>query len=115
MPSTRETVLQALHALLQTQPAPVLRGEVLPERVPATGLLILRDGDPGEPRTSPVASARTIRVADWAPAFPPEPISSGRKNSSARLSAIVSSKAAMPAPEKMLPKTSSTGQTMRAR
>ena len=40
---------QALHALLQTQPAPVLRGEVLPERVPAAGLLILRDGDPGEP------------------------------------------------------------------
>jgi len=41
--------MQALHALLQTQPAPVLRGEALPERVPAAGLLILRDGDPGEP------------------------------------------------------------------
>ncbi len=49
MPTTRETVLQALHSLLQTQPAPVLRGEILPERVPAAGLLILRDGDPGEP------------------------------------------------------------------
>ena len=49
MPSTRETILSALHSLLQTQPAPVLRGEVLPERVPAAGLLILRDGDPGEP------------------------------------------------------------------
>ena len=49
MPTTRETILQALYALLQTQPAPVVRGEVLPERVPATGLLILRDGDPGEP------------------------------------------------------------------
>ena len=49
MPSTRETILSALHALLQTQPAPVLRGEVLPERVPAAGLLILRDGEPGEP------------------------------------------------------------------
>ena len=49
MPTTRETILSALHALLQTQPAPVLRGEVLPERVPAAGLLILRDGDPGEP------------------------------------------------------------------
>jgi hypothetical protein len=44
-----ETILTALHALLLTQPAPVLRGEVLPERVPAAGLLILRDGDPGEP------------------------------------------------------------------
>ena len=49
MPTTREAVLQALHALLQTQSAPVLRGEILPERVPAAGLLILRDGDPGEP------------------------------------------------------------------
>jgi hypothetical protein len=49
MPTTRETILLALQALLQTQAAPVLRGEVLPERVPATGLLILRDGDPGEP------------------------------------------------------------------
>jgi hypothetical protein len=52
MPSTRETILAALHVLLQTQPAPVLRGEVLPERVPAAGLLILRDGDPGEPATT---------------------------------------------------------------
>ena len=34
MSTTRETILSALHALLQTQPAPVLRGEVLPERVP---------------------------------------------------------------------------------
>ena len=49
MSTTRETILQALHMLLQNQAAPVLRGEVLPERVPATGLLILRDGDPGEP------------------------------------------------------------------
>jgi hypothetical protein len=49
MPSTRETILSALHSLLQTQPAPVHRGEVLPERVPAAGLLILREGDPGEP------------------------------------------------------------------
>jgi len=49
MPTTRETILSALHALLHTQAAPVLRGGVLPERVPATGLLILRDGEPGEP------------------------------------------------------------------
>lgn len=49
MPSNREAILQALHTLLQTQPAPVLRGQVLPERVPSAGLLILRDGDPGEP------------------------------------------------------------------
>ena len=49
MPTTRETILSALHSVLQTQPVPVLRGEVLPERVPAAGLLFLRDGDPGEP------------------------------------------------------------------
>ena len=42
-------IVHTVHALLQTQPAPVLRGEVLPERVPAEGLLILRDGEPGEP------------------------------------------------------------------
>lgn len=52
MPTTRETVLTALHTLLQTLPATVLRGEVLPERVPAAGLLILRDGDPGEPEVT---------------------------------------------------------------
>lgn len=49
MPTVRETILSALHAALQTQPTPVLRGEVLPERVPANGVMILRDGDPGEP------------------------------------------------------------------
>ena len=49
MPTTRETILSALHCPAAAQPAPVLRGEVLPERVPATGLLILRDGEPGEP------------------------------------------------------------------
>jgi hypothetical protein len=49
MPTTRETILTALHARLSALPAIALRGEVLPERVPAAGLLILRDGDPGEP------------------------------------------------------------------
>jgi hypothetical protein len=52
MPSTRETVLSALHALLGTLPATALRGEVLPERVPPAGLVILRDGDPGEPEVT---------------------------------------------------------------
>jgi hypothetical protein len=46
----RETILSALADLLRTVPhVPVLRGEVLPERVPAAGLMILRDGNPGEP------------------------------------------------------------------
>lgn len=53
----RETVLRALFAGLQTLDAAILRGEVLPERVPREGLLILRDGDPGEPEVtlSPLA------------------------------------------------------------
>ena len=33
-------------------PATALRGEVLPERVPAEGLLILRDGEPGAPEVT---------------------------------------------------------------
>ena len=52
MPSKRETILAALHALLQNLAAPVLRGEVLPERIPGTGLIILRDGKPGEPEVT---------------------------------------------------------------
>jgi hypothetical protein len=50
MPTTRETILTALADLLRTIPhVPVLRGEVLPERIPPYGLMILRDGSPGEP------------------------------------------------------------------
>lgn len=49
MLTPRETILAALHARLAALPATVRRNEVLPERVPAAGLLILRDGDPGEP------------------------------------------------------------------
>jgi hypothetical protein len=46
----RETILTALADLLRLIPfVPVLRGEVVPERVPAGGLIILRDGDPGDP------------------------------------------------------------------
>jgi len=52
MPTPRETILAALHTLLQTLPATALRGGVLPERVPAAGLLILRDGEPGEPEVT---------------------------------------------------------------
>ncbi len=57
MPTPRETILTALHARLSSLPATALRGEVLPERVPAEGLLILRDGEPGEPEVtlSPLA------------------------------------------------------------
>src|ERR671910_2655027 len=48
--SKAEQVLEALKALLETVPdAVVERNSVLPEKVPAGGLIILRDGDPGEP------------------------------------------------------------------
>jgi hypothetical protein len=50
MPSVRERVLQALrNCLADSLAATVRRNEVLPEKVPSAGLVILRDGDPGEP------------------------------------------------------------------
>ena len=52
MPTPRETILIALHARLSMLPATALRGDVLPERIPTDGLLILRDGDPGEPEVT---------------------------------------------------------------
>lgn len=52
MTTPRETVLTALQALLQSLAALVLRDEVLPERIPAAGLVILRDGQPGEPEVT---------------------------------------------------------------
>ena len=46
----RETILQALFTLLSSVAGPtVLRNANLPERLPAGGIVILRDGDPGEP------------------------------------------------------------------
>ena len=52
MPTPPETILTALHTLLSALPATALRGDVMPERVPAAGLLILRDGEPGEPEVT---------------------------------------------------------------
>jgi hypothetical protein len=51
MPTSKaEQVLDALKALLEPVPdAVVERNSVLPEKVPGGGLVILRDGDPGEP------------------------------------------------------------------
>ena len=50
MASHREQVLSALFGRLQGVPdATVRRNEALPVSVPAAGLIILRDGDPGEP------------------------------------------------------------------
>jgi len=60
LPTPRETILAALYTRLSALPATALRGEVLPEHVPAEGLLILRDGEPGEPEVtlSPLAYRR---------------------------------------------------------
>ena len=52
MPTTRETVLAALLARLQPLAALTLRDEVLPERIPTAGLIILRDGQPGDPEVT---------------------------------------------------------------
>ena len=51
MPASKaEQVLEALRTVLETVPDAVIqRNSVLPEKVPAGGLIILRDGDPGEP------------------------------------------------------------------
>jgi len=51
MPASKaEQVLEALRAVLETVPgASVERNSVLPEKVPAGGLIIVRDGDPGGP------------------------------------------------------------------
>ena len=52
MPTTREATLAALYARLQPLAALTLRDEVLPERIPTAGLIILRDGQPGEPEVT---------------------------------------------------------------
>jgi hypothetical protein len=51
MPASKaDQVLEALRAVLETVPDPVVeRNSVLPEKIPDGGLIILRDGDPGEP------------------------------------------------------------------
>lgn len=54
MTTRREQVLSALHARLQAMPGgiAVLRNASLPERIPDAGLLIMRDGQPGEPEVT---------------------------------------------------------------
>lgn len=48
MATSGKTIPAALRARLPASPATALRGEVLPERVPAEGLLIPLDGEAGE-------------------------------------------------------------------
>jgi hypothetical protein len=51
MPASKaEQILDAIRVLLEAIPGPTVeRNSVLPEKVPGGGLIILRDGDPGEP------------------------------------------------------------------
>ena len=61
MSSIREQILAALLARLETVPGATVKREApLPETVPAGGLIILRDGDPGDPEVvlSPVTYHR---------------------------------------------------------
>ena len=83
MPTLRETILAALHARLSVLPATALRGDVLPERVPADGLLIMRDGEPGEPEVtlSPLryhyqhrAEIEAVVQGAWVEAEAPRPV-----------------------------------------
>lgn len=51
--SKPEQVLEAIKALLVTVPnAKVERNTAVPEKIPTGGLIVLRDGDPGEPETA---------------------------------------------------------------
>jgi len=53
MSTPRETILQSLLAALQSVSGPtVLRGAILPERIPVGGVIILRDGNPGAPEVT---------------------------------------------------------------
>lgn len=56
MPSTREAILTRLYLALEAQLLPgmadVRRNDVLPTKISPYGLIILRDGDPGEPEHS---------------------------------------------------------------
>ena len=50
MPSTTERILMALADRLRAVPGPkVERNTAVPERILKGGLIVLRDGDPGEP------------------------------------------------------------------
>jgi hypothetical protein len=62
----RETVIAAVKALIATSlpAAEVKRNQDKPERIPPGGIVIVRDGDPGEPEytLSPLAYTYTHRI-----------------------------------------------------
>src|SRR5579885_3905926 len=67
MPSRREDVLDAIKTLIAgaLPNAEVKRNLAKPERIPPGGLVIVRDGDPGEPEVllSPLTYLYTHRIA----------------------------------------------------
>lgn len=77
----REAILQAVEAALKTTGARVIRNAEIPATAPVEGLIVVRDGDPGEPDVtlSPLvysfthhaiieayaqSGAKTVRVAN---------------------------------------------------
>jgi hypothetical protein len=66
MASRREEVLEAVRTLIATAlpAARVERNAAKPERIPAGGLVIVRDGDPGDPEVtlSPLTYVYTHRI-----------------------------------------------------
>ncbi len=53
MPSKTEQILEAIKNLLIILPdAKIERNTAVPEKIPTGGLIVLRDGDPGEPETA---------------------------------------------------------------
>jgi hypothetical protein len=53
MASKTELILATLKSRLETIPAAhVERNSAVPEKIPTGGLIVLRDGDPGEPETT---------------------------------------------------------------
>ena len=78
MASRREQVLSALSGRLQDVPgAHVKRNEALPQAVPAGGLIILRDGDPGEPDVTLNPRTEFFSHRAEIEAFVPQPVGGG--------------------------------------
>ena len=73
--SKREQVLDAVKALLSSAlpPADVRRNLAKPERIPPGGLVVVRDGDPGEPEVmlSPLVYVYSHRIPIELAAYEP--------------------------------------------
>lgn len=78
MASRREEVLDAVRALIATAlpAAKVERNAAKPERIPAGGLVIIRDGDPGDPEVtlSPLTYIYTHRIPVEIAVLPAAPL-----------------------------------------